>query len=408
MKILHVNKFFDLRGGTETYLHALMAMQQAAGHEVHIFSTRSSDNLPSGDATSFVKRFDFTKSEGAVRDAEKSSAFIWNREARRGMARMLREIRPDVVHLHNIYHHLSSSILAPIRASGIPCVQTLHDYKLACPNYKMLTEGAPCERCKGGRYFEAVAHHCLTAGTAGNILAAFEMGMTKLTQSYERTVRLFLCPSQFMATKMAEWGEPPSKMRVLPNPVALPDVVAARDGGYLLAVGRLSSEKGFDTVVRAAARTPDVEIRIAGIGPEEHRLKQLATDLKAANVSFLGFLRKPELTEARRHAAALLTPSIWYENAPYAVLEALADGLPVIASRIGGLPELVESGTNGLLVEPGDADAWCAAFNAFFLMPEGERQRLATASRRAAEDRYGWPKHLINLSAAYREAGAPV
>jgi glycosyltransferase involved in cell wall biosynthesis len=406
MKILHVNKFFDLHGGTETYLHALMSAQREAGHEVHAFATRSSGDVASGDASSFVPRFDFTKSDGVIRDAEKASAYVWNRDAKRSLSRLMSEVEPDVVHIHNIYHHLSTSVLDPIRASGAACVQTLHDYKLACPNYKMFTEGAPCERCRGGHYTEAIAHHCLTAGMAGNVLAAFEMGFTKLAQSYERTVQLFLCPSQFMADKMAAWGEPPSKLRVLPNPIARSEVVAERDGRYLLAVGRLSVEKGFETLVRAAAQTPDVELRIAGIGPEEAKLKRIAAELGAKNIVFLGFLRKPELVEVRRHAAALVVPSIWYENASYAVLEALAEGLPVIASRIGGLPEQVEPGMNGLLADPGNVDAWVSALNAFFLMPEEERSRLAAASRLRARERYDWSNHLTSLFQLYREAGA--
>jgi len=406
MKILHVNKFFDLHGGTETYLHALMAAQREAGHEVHAFATRSSGNLPSDDAPNFVRRSDYTKSEGMVRDAQKAVAYIWNSEANTAIERVLREVKPDVVHVHNIYHHLSTSILAPIRASGIPCVQTLHDYKLACPNYKMFTEGAPCERCRGGRYTEAIAHHCLTANTGGNVLAAFEMGFTKLTQSYEKTMRFFLCPSQFMADKMAAWGEPPSKLRVLPNPIGSSDIIAERDGGYVLAVGRLSLEKGFETIVRAAAQARDVQLKIAGIGPEESKLKQLAKDLGATNVEFLGFLRKPELAEVRRHAEALLVPSIWYENASYAVLEALAEGLPIIASRIGGLPEQVEPGVNGLLAEPGNVDSWLSALNSFFLMPAEERTRLATHSRQRARERYNWTEHLKMLTNCYREAGA--
>lgn len=406
MRILHVNKFFDLRGGAEVYMHALMERQRAAGHDVHAFSTRSPQNLPSADADRFVTRYDFTAKEGFVRDAKKAAAFLWNRDARRAMALAIRETKPDVIHLHNVYHHLSTSILGPIRASRIPCVQTLHDYKLACPNYKMFTEGAPCERCKGGRYAEAIRHHCLTAGASGNVLAAIEMGAAKLVQAYERTVRVFICPSRFMADKMASWGEPPSKLRVVPNPTDASDRPALRDGGYVLAAGRLSPEKGIETLIRAAASLPSVPLRIAGSGPEEARLRSLAASLGATNVTFLGFLRKADLESERRRAMALAVPSVWYENAPLAVLEALADGLPVIASRIGGLPELVEDGVNGLLVEPRDVEAWRAAIRAFADLPSDGKDRMADAGRKTAAERFSWEAHLAELTRLYASVGA--
>ncbi len=401
MRILYVNKFFDLHGGAEVYVHRLIKKQIAAGHEVHVFSTQSQKNQPSLDAARFVKRFDYSRSEGALRDAHKAVAFLWNREAKRAMTETLRDLRPDVIHLHNIYHHLSTSILAPIRQSRIPCVQTLHDYKLACPNYKMFTEGSVCERCKGRNYFESVVHQCLFPSTAANMLAAVEMGMTKLAQSYERTVKIFIAPSQFLADKMVAWGEPSSKFEVIPNPVDIPEVSASRDGNFLLAVGRLSIEKGFDTLIRAAARVPDVRIKIAGIGPEESRLKQLVKTLNAKNIEFVGFLRHDDLGEMRRRAMGLVVPSVWYENAPLAVLEALADGLPVIASRIGGLPELVEDGNNGFLFDAQSPEALAIAMKRFVTGDGCNPSAMAASSRHRAKERYTWSMHMAALEALY-------
>ena len=406
MRILHINKFFDLRGGAETMLHALMAHQREEGHEVHAFSTRSPDNVPSQDATRFVERFDYSIQEGLRKDIRKGMSYLWNREARTAVSQALREIRPDVIHLHNIYHHLSSSILGPIRAFGIPCVQTLHDYKLACPNYTMFTEGAPCERCKGGRYFEAVKHHCLTSFAAGNVLAALEMGMTKAMQLYERTIHTFICPSRFLAEKMIAWGEPPSKMVVIPNAVEIPESIATRDGGYALAVGRLSVEKGFDVLVRAAATVPKIRIRIAGIGPEEGRLRSLATSLGATNVEFLGFVHRDRDRDLWCRARVVLTPSVWYENAPLAVLEAMAFGLPILASDIGGLPELVTHEDNGLLVAAHDVSAWAQALERFDKLPDETQARMGESSRQKIKASFTWEAHLTALEAVYRAAGA--
>ncbi|MFH1620591.1 MAG: glycosyltransferase family 4 protein [Patescibacteria group bacterium] len=405
MKILHVNKFFDLKGGAETYLHRLMDEQKKKGHEVHVFSTQSAGNLSSPDEPYFVERFDYTKHEGFSRDFKKGLAFIWNREARRGIRRVLKEVQPDVIHLHNIYHHLSSSILDPIKKSGIPCVQTLHDYKLACPNYKMFTEGRPCERCKGGRYYETVKHHCLSAGTAENVLGMMEMYMTKFLQSYEKTIRFFICPSQFMSSKMAEWGEPPSKLKFIPNPAFSGECAAIRDGDYFLMVGRLSAEKGFENIIQAMAKLPELKLRIAGSGPDEARLKQLVTTLGITNVTFLGFLNKETLQDERSHAMALIVPSVWYENAPLAVLEAMAECLPVIASRIGGLPELVTDGMNGYLVEPQDIEGWAKTLQKFADLPQEIRDKMGEESCKFIIEKLNWEIHVKALEQTYYEAG---
>lgn len=405
MKILHVNKFFDLRAGAEIYMHDLMRHQQAAGHEVHALSTRSPGNLPSPDASRFVTRYDLSVREGAATDLKKAANFVWNREARRAMEQTLRDVKPDVVHLHNIYHHLSTSILGPIRQAKIPCVQTLHDLKLACPNYRMYTEGALCERCKGGNYLEAVKHRCLFTGFLPNLLAAMEMGMTKGRQSYERTIHTFICPSQFMADKMIEWGEPASKFAVLRPPIDLPAQPAMRGGGYLLAVGRLSPEKGYAELVRAAAKVLQVSIKIAGIGPEEDRLRSFIHAHELKNVELVGFKRGSDLEKLYREAEGFIACPIGYENAPLAVLDALAYGLPLLVSDIGGLPEMVRDGHNGFLVERANIDAWVQVLKQFSSLSFKAREDMGRASRDHVRSLYpDWARHIASIEEVYVKA----
>ena len=403
MRILHVNKFFDLRDGTDIYIHNLMQRQIQDGHEAHVLATRAPGNEATPDARLFIERLDFSRSEGLSRDLRKGLAFVWNSTARRAMREAIKAYRPDIVHLHNIYHHLSTSVLAEIRAAHLPCVQTLHDYKLACPNYKMFTEGAVCDRCKGGRYGEAVRHRCLWPTFAPNVLAACEMGMTKARQSYERTVRTFICPSQFMADKMAAWGEPRSKMAVVPNAVEPAPRLATREGNYILFAGRLSPEKGVETLLRAAARVPELQVRIAGTGPEESRLRMLATELGAKNVVFLGFVKRAENLDLWERAQAFVVPSVWYENASIATLEAMTQGVPVIASRIGGLSEQVADGETGILVEPQDTGKWEQALRAFMVLDEASKERMALAARKRAAELFSWDGHMAKINKVYSE-----
>ena len=406
MRILQVNKFFDLHGGAEIYAHRLIKAQREAGHEVHVFSTQSEKNLPSGsqDEKYFVTRNVLNQWQGPVKDAKKALQFVWNREAEISMRKMLREYRPDVVHVHNIYHHLSASILRPIREFHIPCVQTLHDYKLACPSYSMFTQGAPCERCKGGKYLNAVKYNCVFASLPGNLLVAFEMGLTKSFQMYEKTMQSFICPSHFMKEKMEDWGEPASKLVYAPNPVTVPDKPVERGGGYVLYAGRLSKEKGIDSFLRAAVQIPELKVKIAGRGPEEELLQKIVREAGAKNIDFLGFQSPDALSAIRAKADALIMPSIGYENASTSLLEAMSDGIPCIATRIGGTPELIEDGEDGWLVAPGDVKDWVATLRGFLRTPEAERARRGMSARRKILETRTWPKHLADLDRIYADA----
>ena len=406
MNILHVNKFFDFNGGAEVYMHGLMRFQEAMGHEVHAFSTQSIKNLPSKDERFFVMRFDLSKREDLLTQAKIATNYLWNLEAQKAFGGMLDELKPDVVHLHNIYHHLSTSILAEIRKRNIACVQTLHDYKLACPNYKMFTQGSACERCKGGNYQEAIKNKCLSQSMAPNILAAAEMVMTKTVQSYERTVSIFLCPSQFMKEKMIDWGEPAGKMRLARNP---PDEIsepAVRGGGYVLYIGRLSEEKGLVSFLEAACLFPSLPVKIAGRGPQEAELRAIVEKHGAKHIEFLGFVSPDELVAIRHRAEALVLPTIVYENCSGSILEAMASGLPCLVTRVGGNPELIEEGKEGFLVKPGDTEDWTRVLHRFMATPQEVRDAMGRAGRDKIQARHRWDQHAMHIVEAYRDAGA--
>ncbi len=401
MRILHVNKFFDFHGGAEVYLHQLVEKQRLQGHDVHIFSTQKASTSLGEDAKFSPAYHAYDRSEGFVEDAKKGLAFLWNREAKRQFSAMLDAVKPDIVHVHNIYHHLSSSILGEIRERKIPCVQTLHDHKLACPNYKMYTQGANCDRCKNGNYFQAVKFQCLSTSTLANILGATEMHLTKATAAYEKTVQAFLCPSRYMQKTMIAWGEPGSKMVYLPNPTDLPQEMATGGGGYVLYTGRLSEEKGVDTLIRGIVRVPELALWIAGSGPEEARLKALAEELGAAHVRFLGFVPPEELAKMRIKAEAIVLATKMRENASGALLEGLAAGLPCLATNVGGNPELIEEGKTGWLLPPNDPIAWHEGFLRLKQTSLVRRREMGLRGRAFIERERTWKKHLDAMEEVY-------
>jgi glycosyltransferase involved in cell wall biosynthesis len=341
-----------------------------------------------------------------VKDAARALSYLWNREAKLSIERLLDEMKPDVVHLHNIYHHLSTSILEPIRRRRLPCVQTLHDYKVAgCANYKMFTEGAPCERCKDGDYTQAIRHKCTSLGFLPNVLAALEMGIVKARQPYEKTVRMFLCPSRFMKEKMEDWGLPRTKLRLAVNPTDVSGELASGGGGYVLYVGRLSPEKGVKKFLEAAALVPELPIKIVGRGPEEAALRAFVKEKGMSQVEFLGFQPPVEVRKIRARAEALVLPTLMYENASGSVLEAMADGLPCLVSRIGGNPELVEDGVNGFMATPGDTEDWLRLLRRFLATPADVRQKMGLIGHDKIVETRTWETHLTTIFSAYREVG---
>jgi glycosyltransferase involved in cell wall biosynthesis len=204
---------------------------------------------------------------------------------------------------------------------------------------------------------------------------------------------------------MEDWGEPPDKLRYLPNPVDLPTTVARRTGGYLLYAGRLAVEKGLESFLRAAARIPELSFKIAGRGPENERLRAWTWAHHAKNIEFLGFQSPEALADIRDRAAAIILPSIWYENASLAILEAMADGLPCLVTRIGGNPELVVDGVSGFLVKPGSEDDWLRVLRRFQALPEDRRESMGEAARRKVKEHFLWSTHIEHLETLYHEAG---
>ncbi len=278
---------------------------------------------------------------------------IYSFEARRKLQRLLKEFFPSIAHLHCIYHHLSPAILPVLSQAGIPTVMTAHDLKIACPAYKMLNNGGICERCRDGSVLNVVRHRCIRGSFAASVVVAVESGLQRKLRMYERHLSKIVVPSRFFLEKFVEWGWSRDKFSYIPNYVDVARFTALYDpGDYFVYFGRLAPEKGVGTLLRAAKEAA-VRVKIVGTGPEEEALRALDARLGGA-AEFLGYRRGAELQEIVGHARAVVTPSEWYENAPMSVLESFALGKPVIGSRIGGIPEMIEVGLNGWLYESGD------------------------------------------------------
>ncbi len=357
MKILNVNKFNYPRGGADKYFIDLSHELEKQGDEVAIFSMHHPKNLASPYAKYFVSRFSFN--EGAALNFLKApERVIYSLEAKRKFKKLVNDFKPDIIHIHNIYHQISPSILDIARRYKIPVVMHLHDYKLICPNYQLFINGKTCEDCNPKKYFNCIRKRCFKNSLAKSTLAALEMFIHhSVLKVYENSINTFIAPSNFMKEKLVSFAWPESKIRVVINPFSSELLKEGRslnisEENYLLFFGRLSEEKGLRILIEAAAIS-NSKLKFVGIGPEEENLKQLANYLKV-EADFLGFKNGEELKSIILKAQAVVIPSIWYENMPLSLLEALNLGKLVIASNIGGMPEIIKHGQNGLLFKAGD------------------------------------------------------
>jgi glycosyltransferase involved in cell wall biosynthesis len=336
----------------------LANLQETQGDEIAFFGMDHPDNEPMPYARHFPSYVEFREPSMSLRSrVTASSRMLYSRTAELGIEEVVKDFQPDVVHLHNIYHQLSPSVLRPLARARIPSVMTLHDYKLACPTYQFLDHGKLCEACLGGHFYNAALRRCKDGSLAASLLAAVESYAHRITKAYS-PVNLFIAPSRFLAGKMREAGVFPERMRLVNHFVdSSPIAVKKVAGGPFVFAGRLSSEKGVDTLIRAAGRAPSVNVDVLGDGPARAELEQLAADVAPGRVRFHGRVGKPAVHDAMRSATAVVVPSRWHENQPMTILEAFACGVPVIGTRLGGIPELVSDGENGFTCAPDDPEA---------------------------------------------------
>jgi glycosyltransferase involved in cell wall biosynthesis len=406
MRILHVNKFLYRRGGAEGYMLDLAELQRGRGDDVSFFAMEHPDNQPDPNADLFPPLMELNPPpSGVVARMATSVDILYRRSARIGMDAVLDRVRPDVVHLHNIYHQLSPSILRPVARRGIPTVMTLHDYKLACPTYQFLDDGKICEACIPRRFHNAARRRCNRGSLNASVLSSVELAAHTFLGAYD-PVDVLICPSEFMLAKMRQAEVYPDRLTHIPHFCDLSRIrPATAPGSGVLYAGRLSFEKGVDVLLDAAALLPDgIEVTIAGDGPDLASLRSRAEASGVADrVRFAGRLPSGELHDLMRASAVVVAPSRWYENQPMVVLEAFGCARPVVASDLGGMPELISDGVTGRLVPHDDPAALAHALTELASDP-GRAHEMGVAAHRGAVDRFAIDRHLDRLDQAYSTA----
>lgn len=359
MKILMINSFHYMRGGGERCFFELSDLLRAHGHEVIPFCMDHPQNFPSPYQDHFVSFVDFPtelKKPGLMPKLRVVERVLYSREARRKVEDLIAETQPDLAHIHGFIHETSTSILPALKAAGLPVVQTLHDYKIACPNTTFVSDDRICEACKGSRYYNMTRYRCKRGSLSASLLATAEMYFHEVFRLYEPNIDHFISPSQFLADKMNEHGVH-KPITAIPN-FLNPDNFTAvfEPENYFVFAGRLVRVKGILTLLEAMRHIQgDGVLKIAGAGELEPEMRRFVEFHQLNNVQFLGHLGTNDLADLVQRARFTVVPSEWYENYSMTVIESLACGTPVIGADIGGIPEQVRDGWNGFLFTPGDA-----------------------------------------------------
>src|SRR5205085_2281758 len=293
-KLLSVNNYYYPRGGAEVLFLEQNRMFENAGWQVVPFAMRHRENLPTPWDEYFPDEIEYGRDYGIAGKLVRASRVIYSIQARERMSKLLSVFSPSVAHVHNIYHHLSPSILPLLRDRGIPVVMTVHDLKLACPAYTMMRGSQHCESCRGGKIHNVLLNRCIKGSIALSGLVMMEAAVHRLSRIYESSVARFVVPSRFVLEPLVHWGWRRDAFVHVPNFV---DIERFHPGSPIgrrfVYSGRLDDLKGVGTLLRAAALAKQ-PVTFVGRGPEERRLRKLGDEL-GVDVAFAGHLTKEAL-----------------------------------------------------------------------------------------------------------------
>lgn len=372
MKIVIAHNTYQWPGGEDVIAAEETRLLRSHGHSVVPYQ-RSNDELKGiSRARQLLLVKDIVRSEHSKRD----------------IRQLLRQEKPDLVHVHNTFVMISPSIYGACREEGVPVLQTLHNFRLLCPGATFSRDGKICEECLDHSLWNGIRHACYRQSHAMTAAVALMLKSHRLWDTWNTSVNGFVVNTEFARRKFIQGGFPADKIHVKPNCVGTDPEAKTGEGRYALFVGRLSPEKGVDHLLAAWAKLQSpLPLVIIGDGPMRRTLDSEIAVRGLANVSMKGWCPRSDIWEALKDAAFLIVPSTWYEGFPMTVVEAYACGTPVIASRLGALKEIVDDQRTGLHFAPGDADDLAAKVDWAF----HHRHLVATmgrAARRKYEDLY--------------------
>lgn len=395
MKVLLVHKFFHITGGAEVFLMETARVLKENGHEVAFFSTKNKLNKKTKYERYFVEAPKF--------NVLNIGEIIYSKRTKKKFAEILDDFKPDVVHAFGIFTHLSPSILEAAKERGIPVVMSCNDYKHICPNYKLFHHGKLCEKCRGGKFYQAILNKCCHESVAYSTASAIEAYVHEVTGMVRKNVDMFLFASDFMARKTEEfWGKDTFKWKKILNPIKITPI-AKKTGGdnYILFFGRLIEEKGVKKLVTAMRKITEIKLIVVGDGPEKGEIEKIKRDNSLNNVELVGEKWGPEMDELVNNCRLVVVPSRWHENFPYVIIQAFMAGKPVVATNRGGIPELVNK-ERGILYDDDKEGSLETAIKHLWNRPKLVK-KMGEKARKYIEETFSDEKFYKDTIEAYKK-----
>src|SRR5579872_184515 len=393
LKVISVHNRYVQAGGEDQVFESEARLLRECGHEV----TQVEEQTIHPDG--LVKKL------GVAVDC------TWSRRWYEKFRQKLKELRPDIVHVHNFFPLISPSIYYACRREGVPVVQTLHNYRLLCSNAEFYRDGKVCEECLHHGLLRGVKYGCYQGSRLGTAALSSMVGVHRRLHTWSTKVDCYIALTEFARQKMIEGGLPAERIGVKPNFV-LPDPGSkwtnaasneAEEGGYVLFVGRLVQAKGVLSLLGAWENIPHIPLKIAGDGPCREQVESILKEGKVPSVSYAGRLSRPDTLAAMKGARFLIFPSEWYEGFPVTIAEAFACGIPVVCSRLGSMAEIVADGETGLHFEAGNT-AELAEKVRWGWEHLGEMNAMGRRARQEFERRYTAARNIEMLEAVYERA----
>ncbi len=404
MKILLVNYRYFISGGPEKYMFNVKKLLEDSGHEVIPFSVHSNKNIESEYSRYFVEPIG---SRDAVyfEQCKKTPKTVWqmltrsiySREVENAIKKEIKEQKPDIVYVIHFINKLSPSVIRGAKKMGLPVVLRLSDYFLLCPRFDFIYKGKICEDCLSKGYMTCIKRRCVKNSVFASVIRVFSMKVHNAMSIYEE-IDAYITPSKFLKMKLVENGFDENKIHNIPTFTRdnlRTDTLSV--GFYGLYFGRITKEKGVETVVKAYEMMPDHQLKIMGDDKTEEarRLKNYVKKKRIKNIEFVGFKSGEELETIIKNARFTLIPSIWYDNLPNTALESFKYGKPVIASNIGSLPELVLDEVNGYLFETGNVKSLIEKIQ--LLDDDAAVAYMGSCSKKRLEDKFSPRAHYSAL-----------
>jgi glycosyltransferase involved in cell wall biosynthesis len=400
MRILQINSCHYRRGGADVVYLNTIDLLETHGQEVINFSSEHPNNMVSKYSEFFLP-FNEVRNQTFIQKIGNAKDYIFNKDAYIKLNVLIKKTNPDIAHIHLFYGSLTTSILKSLKENGIPVVISMHDYRLLCPSNAFLdSKSQICEKCKDKSYYKCFIKKCRDGRISYSAILSLEAYTRKYFYDPLDYIDHFLFVSKFSRAKHIEFDarfEKKSSHLYNFTPTFSSDISVCREG-YLLFFGRLSIEKGIKTLIEAIKGT-NIRIKLAGSGPMQVEVEDQC--LKNTNIEYVGFKESDALTELIKNASFVVVPSEWYENNPMSIIEAYALGKPVIASNIGGIPEIVIDNKTGYLFEARNVEDLLNKLNKAVQLSDEEYYQMSLAARKFGDENFAPEPHYSKLIQIY-------